>query len=150
MRNYGQPTNNFKPRLRPATAKIILAALFGLSLVVYIYFKIENLALGPNISILAPANGSSFTEPLVELKGRARRIAVLFLNDGKIFTDENGYFKEKLLLAEGHNIIKLEAADKFGRRDQTVLSLVYKKSDLNDDEETQGGAAERPEAGGNN
>jgi hypothetical protein len=128
--------------------KIIAPLIFGLSILVYTYFKTENLLLGPTISLTAPADGASVTEPLVELRGRARRIASLFLNGDKIFTDENGYFKEKLLLAEGHNIIKLEAADKFGRQTEKFLSLVY--TPLNHAEENQRGTAEWPEAGGDN
>lgn len=124
MKNILLPRPSFN-RLLPFSVKIGALVLFFSLIAIYAYAKTQNLLRGPRIIIYEPANGSAFTGPLVEITGQAQRIANLFLNDGRIFTDEAGQFREKLLLAPGHNIIEVEASDKFGRTTRQILSLAY-------------------------
>ena len=48
------------------------------------------------------------------------------MNDRKIFIDQQGNFKEKILLSYGYNIITMKANDKFGRNTKKKLELIYK------------------------
>lgn len=95
--------------------------LFG-----YAGSKAKNLISGPTINISSPASGSVVEQPLVEIEGTAKNISFLTLNDGKIFTDESGIFKEKLLLSYGYNVITVAAKDRFGRINTKTIQLVYK------------------------
>jgi len=99
----------------------IVVLLFG----AYLYRQTKNLLLGPNIKVTSPLSGTTVDENLITLTGRVKRIDHLFLNDGKIFTDESGRFDEKLLLSAGYNLIQIEAKDRFGRETQEVIELVY-------------------------
>jgi len=49
------------------------------------------------------------------------------LNGRRILANDKGEFKERLLLAEGYNIIDLRTEDKFKRTAEKQLQLVYKK-----------------------
>lgn len=89
-------------------------------------FRAKNFAEGPRISILSPETGTSVGDSLVEIKGTAKNISFLTLNDAKIFTDESGMFDEKILLSYGYNIMTLKARDRFGREDVKTLELIYK------------------------
>lgn len=112
-------------KLRPSSPRHLAALAFFLLLGAYGLYQTRNLILGPKITIAAPLNGAAIALNPVEIEGQAERIAFLSLNGGRIFTDENGNFKQKLLLARGYNIIRLEAQDKFGRTVKKVLQLVY-------------------------
>ena len=81
---------------------------------------------GPIITIHTPENGSTLTESLVTIKGVAENISHISLNDRSIFIDEEGRFQEKLLLSYGYNIMTIKAEDKFGRKTEEILELVYK------------------------
>lgn len=100
--------------------------IFLLSASWYIYFQAEDLIRGPILTVTVPENGTSVNNSLVEVEGRARNISRISMNDRQIFIDEEGVFKEKLLLSYGYNIITVSAEDKFGREIERKLHLIYK------------------------
>ena len=93
----------------------------------YSIFQAWKLISGPIIDIYTPQNGATYSQTLIEIEGRARNISYLNLNDRPIFTDKNGYFKEKLLLSPGYNIIKLDAKDKFKNYTEKRLEVILKE-----------------------
>lgn len=107
--------------------KFIVLSLFGLIIVGYTLFQAQKIIVGPTIEVYTPQNGATYNQTLIEIEGRARNIAYLNLNDRPIFTDKNGYFKEKLLLSPGYNIIKLDAKDKFKKYTEKRLELILKE-----------------------
>jgi len=107
--------------------KIFLYVLFGLIIASYSLFQAWKLISGPIIEIYSPQNGATYTQTLIEISGRARNISYLNLNDRPIYTDKDGYFKEKLLLLPGYNIIKLDARDKFKTYTEKKLELILKE-----------------------
>lgn len=109
--------------LRLITGIVAFAAIGG-----YALYQARNLITGPVISITEPYNGGAQKDSLVEIKGQARNISAISLNDRPIYIDESGYFVEKLLLEEGYNIMKLKAQDKFGRSTEKTLELVLEPS----------------------
>jgi len=99
--------------------------LLLLSFGVYGFFKARIFMAGPQITIISPANGQSVSEPLTSIAGKAVNVASLYLNGRKIFTDKDGNFAESLLLANGYNTIEVSGADKFNRKINKILELVY-------------------------
>lgn len=91
----------------------------------YISYQSRALAAGPNISFTSPENGATVHDSLALIKGSAERIAFIELNGKRIYIDEFGEFSEKLPLLEGHNIIELQAKDRFGRTTTKNLYLLY-------------------------
>lgn len=100
---------------------VIAAGLVG-----YAAFQAEALFLGPRLIVDSPISGMSTSTSLVTIEGRASNISYLTLNGNKIFTDEQGKFKERILLSYGYNIITVSAIDRFERSVTKSLQLIYK------------------------
>lgn len=106
--------------------KIFLITLFAITLTGYVLFQTRNLIIGPVITIDSPKSGASITDPLIEVVGTARNIAHISFNDRVIFVDEEGHFFERLLLSYGYNIITIAGQDKFGRKTEETIEIVYR------------------------
>lgn len=106
---------------------IIIGGLVAVIIFGYGLYEAWDYFSGPAIAISSPKNGTTLTEPLVEIQGVAINSAEVFLNGQRILTNDKGEFKERLLLAEGYNIIGLKVEDKFKRTAEQRLELVYKK-----------------------
>lgn len=102
---------------------VIIAVI--LLVVGYSALKLKNLAIGPEITLTSPIDGSSAKTDLVTIKGKAERISQIFINGRKIFTDEAGNFNEPYLLASGYNLLEIMAQDKFGRKVEKKVQLVF-------------------------
>lgn len=96
---------------------------------IYLFHQGQNLIEGPVLSVRSPIDGATFTLPLVEVSGTSKNISSIRLNDRPIFIDEEGFFREKLLLSPGYNIIKFTASDRFGRVKETFLELILRDHD---------------------
>jgi hypothetical protein len=112
-----------KSIIKISSTIVIVVAIAGYGL-----YQARNLIRGPQISLSAPYNGQSFTDPLITIAGTAANISYISLNDRQIFIDQTGHFYDKLLLPEGYTIMKLAARDKFGRTVTKLLELTYATS----------------------
>ncbi len=115
--------------MRSAT-KILRISLISLLVIIiggYSLFQAKKLISGPIIEVYSPKNGETLTQALIEVEGRARNAAYLNLDDRPIFTDKTGYFKEKLILSPGLNIIRLDAQDKFKKYTEKRLEVILKE-----------------------
>lgn len=106
--------------------KFTIIGIFAIAILGYAFFQARNIILGPVIKIQNPENGMSLDYSLIEIKGIAKNISLISMNDRQIFTDEQGEFSEKLLLSYGYNIITIKAEDRFGRKTKETLELIYK------------------------
>jgi hypothetical protein len=107
--------------------KFVIIALIAVGIIGYALFQARNLINGPKVTISWPHNGATLNHDAVEVKGVAKNIAYITLNDRQIFVDNEGNFNEELLLAPGYNIWKVEAKDKFGRTVSKKIELVLNK-----------------------
>ena len=114
---------------RHATRKflgIIIISLVVLILLSYTAYEIQRVVFGPRLSISFPVNGASASSSLMEVSGVAKNINNISIDDRKIFVDEQGNFKEDILLSYGYNAITIKANDKFGRNTEKVVEVIYK------------------------
>jgi len=105
-----------------------IIAFFLLSIGGYSLFQARKIIEGPKISILSPTNGTIVRDSLVYIVGVAHNIKEISIDDRSIYVDEQGNFKEKLLLYPGYNIIKLKAKDKFGKEVEKYIQNVYQNN----------------------
>lgn len=90
----------------------------------YSIFQSNKIVSGPKITIQTPSTTDA-NSSAVDVAGLVKNVSVVTLNDRLIPIDEEGQFKEKVLLYPGYNIIKLEAKDKFGASVTKELQVVY-------------------------
>lgn len=108
-----------KSYIKTVSIIVLSAVVIGYSL-----FSARHLIEGPDIEIYSPTNGTSTPTALVEIVGNASNISYITMNDRPIFINEDGAFKERLLLSPGLNIIEMYARDKFTRETTEYLELV--------------------------
>jgi hypothetical protein len=110
---------NLKRTLKIWSLVIALLVVGGYSL-----YEFHNVIIGPVINIYEPSDGATIENPIVEVKGQAKNVSEISLNDRQITVDEAGNFADKVVLSPGFNVIKLSVSDKFGRRTEKQLELV--------------------------
>ena len=109
--------------------KIIVISIVLICLLGYTAYEIQKIISGPRITVLSPKNGVVISDPLVEISGVAENIKDISLNDRKIFIDEQGNFKEKLLLYPGYNIMSIKAEDRYKRKVEKKLEIILLEQD---------------------
>ena len=97
--------------------------LFFLILAGYSLFQARFLIFGPKIEIVAPRDGETSLNELVVMNGYAKNAAWITLNGKQIFTDEKGFWSEKLLINKGLSIMTIQARDRFGRETEKQVRI---------------------------
>lgn len=110
---------------RYTSPSFLITIIIVLVIGAYVYFQSYNLIEGPVVQTITPKNGELVDKSLIEIEGVATNISFITLNDRQIFTNEEGFFKEKLLLSYGYNLITIKAKDRFGRNTKEVLEIIY-------------------------
>ncbi len=108
--------------------RLFVIILSVLLLVSYGIFNARNLIMGPTIEIFSPAKDMETEENVLTLKGKARNITFISVNEKSIFVDMEGLFEEKLLLSPGSNIIEIKARDRFKKETRKTIKIYYKQS----------------------
>lgn len=106
--------------------KYTIISFVSILILGYGYYQTKNLMNGPILIVNYPISGMTLNESLVEIRGLAKNASFITLNDRKIFVDEEGKFKESLLLSYGYNVVEVEVTDKFERTKTEKLELIYK------------------------
>ncbi len=106
--------------------KVIIIVLFLICLFGYGAFEIWDYVTGPKIIIFSPTDGVAVSESLLTISGQGKNTKEITLNDRPIVVNETGHFSEKILLSYGYNMLKLEAWDRFGKKTEQELQIVYK------------------------
>ncbi len=112
--------------LKNVLSFILIAGFIG-GIFYYAYFQSRGIISGPQISVISPENGKTYTDPLLSVYGTTKRAKEITLDGREIFIDLEGNFGEKLLLAPGYNIIELAARDADGHSTKETLEVIYKE-----------------------
>ena len=107
------------------SSKLTIILILVLIFTLYGLYNAQTFLIGPQIVVNYPKDGQNVENSYIEISGKAKNISNLYLNGHQIFTNEDGVFKEKLLLAKGYNIIQLEVSDKFNRDTKKIIRIVY-------------------------
>jgi hypothetical protein len=108
--------------------KVTLSIVFLIVVIGYGVFQSNRIMTGPKIDITNVENGIATTSPLFTIDGNAQNTSILEINGRQVFTDEKGYFAEKILLYPGYNVISLQAKDKFGAVVTKTVDVVYENT----------------------
>lgn len=89
-------------------------------------FQFRHIIDGPSISI-NNQKGSLVHSAVFPLEGEVRNVKEMQIDGRHAFTDESGKFYDIILLSEGYNVITLIGKDKFNRKVEQRVEIVYKK-----------------------
>lgn len=113
--------SNFK-RIIHISSLFIIACV----IITYSFYQSRFLLEGPQVAVWDPQNGSTVFQSVLDIQGEVKNISKLSLDGRQIFVNEQGVFKERILLSVGLNSITIEAQDKFGREIQKTVELFFK------------------------
>ncbi len=112
---------------RTTTIRIIKGVAFAVVILVVAGYAIARsltYARGPHILIDEPADGTYISTSTVTIIGTVQRARDLSLNGHPVAVDEQGHFKETIIIFPGINYITLTAQDQFGRATEIRETLV--------------------------
>lgn len=91
-------------------------------LVLYVSFQARFIVAGPTLEVYT--DNQIVSGRTVAIEGVAQNIVSISLNGRTIYTDENGYFKETVVLEDGYTLTTLRARDRYGREVTASRSFV--------------------------
>ncbi len=103
--------------------KRVLVAIGILVVVGYSYFELQGYVRGPQIEITSMRSGFSTTTEFVIVAGRITNARILALNGATTSLDIAGNFSDRLLLADGYNIINVKVVDRYGRTEEKNIEV---------------------------
>ena len=101
-----------------------IVALIVLFIIGYAASRSITFLRGPSLAITNPEDYAVTNEPLVTVRGTAQHVAKIRLNGREIFTNEQGIFEDRLLVAPGYSIITITAEDSFHRSITKTIHIV--------------------------
>jgi formylmethanofuran dehydrogenase subunit C len=119
------------------TVQIAFAGIIITLLVGYGLFQARDLLAGPQITVNSPTDGALLRSPLVQVTGNAENITSIELNDRNITVNQKGRFKEPVVLAQGYNVVTIEATDRFGRTVNKKMEFIHRPLSSNNTELSQ-------------
>lgn len=107
------PLNISSFTLTPRMVIIAVAALAVFGGFFYLYKEVGSFASKPRLVILSPQANSTVSENKVLLEGVTDRDVKLSINNQPVLVNDEGRFRENLVLQKGENIINVKAVNKF-------------------------------------
>lgn len=104
--------------------KLILVCTALILIVVYAYFQAHDILFGIKIKNLNLVDGARMDNNVIEIMGNAKNAVKLTLNGREISINDQGDFKETIVLLSGYNVIGIKAKDKFGYEDEKNFRLI--------------------------
>ncbi len=115
-------TSDLKRYITYTLLALILTIIGG-----YTLFQFRYLVEGPSIRFLSQNIGSLVHNPIFPVEGVVHNVKGIQINGSNAFIDEAGNFNNTILLSEGYNVITVSGEDKFNRRTERKIELIYKK-----------------------
>lgn len=113
----------------PRILKIVAIAVICIALVYYVLFQARFLIGGPQVA-LTDTPETVQTERQIVITGTASNITAIYLNGRPIVTNEQGFFSEKVVLENGYSIVRIDAADRYGRTTSIEKPFIYQENNL--------------------
>ncbi len=104
--------------------KTTAIAVVAIIIITYAIARSLTYARGPKIDLNEPADGAVVSSPTVDLAGMIERAHDLTINGSAVSIDEQGNFKQTIVVFPGINKITLRATDQFDRNTETDIVIV--------------------------
>jgi transcriptional regulator with XRE-family HTH domain len=112
------------------TPKIVTVflSIFVLSIIGYYFWhQLSSFNSEPYLFVSSPFTDEITNDPEIIVSGETEIGITLKINGEEIFVDENGYFKENIMLQSGKNVIIVEAINRFDKAAEETRNIIYEK-----------------------
>jgi cytoskeletal protein RodZ len=125
IKNEVRPANVnlFRISINPKWISIIFISLFFLGLLFYLYRNLNNFVSNPSLVVLNPETNTTINDSSVMVEGKTDIGNNLFINNQAVLVDDNGVFKEKVVLREGINVITVKSVNQFDKEITESVSV---------------------------
>ncbi len=93
--------------------RISLLSLLFIFIIMYAHSRTAFLSQGVSLSVENLENGQTIRTRTFTIQGTAKRAVLLTINNRELVIDEEGTFKDIVLLHPGLNVFTIEAYDRF-------------------------------------
>jgi transcriptional regulator with XRE-family HTH domain len=121
------------PRLRasrfiitPRTFSFLFLALIFLLIAGYLFYQLYFLISPPSLVIFEPAGDLVIQNTAITIKGKTEPGARLTINGQQIYINKDGNFEQAIDLNQGLNLVKIEAANRFGKSTAQIRQILVK------------------------
>lgn len=109
--------------INPKIISLVLIILLFAGMSFYLYKKLDNFVSTPELIILNPDANATVYDSQVVVNGRTDEGNEVFINNHQVLVDENGTFKENLILRSGINMITVRSINRFNKEAIRELSV---------------------------
>lgn len=125
------------------TPKIIVGTSISILILIgfiYLYLEIGSFASVPRLVVLNPEQNAVIQGGSVSVEGITDRDAKLSVNGQPVLIDDEGHFRENLILQPGSNVINIKAVNRFKKETEelvTVQAIFQENLPTGENENTQ-------------
>lgn len=109
--------------INPKIISVVLISMFFIGMSFYLYKKLDSFVSTPELIILNPEEDAVVYDSQVVVNGRTDEGNEVFINSQPVLVDENGTFKESIILRNGINMITVRSINRFDKEAVRELSV---------------------------
>jgi len=110
----------------PRTFSLFFLCLILLLVAGYLFYQLYFLISPPKLIIFEPVGDLVTQNTAVTIKGKTEPGAKLTINGQETYIDKDGTFEQIINLNQGLNLIKIEAANRFGKSSSAMRQIMVK------------------------
>jgi len=129
---FVDPVNISSFVFTPKKLAIAILVLVVFSAIAYLYREVGSFSNDPRLIIFSPSNNSEISGNSVVVDGVTDKDSKLFINGQPILVDDDGRFREELMLQSGVNTISVHSENKFGKEKTETISVQGRREELSD------------------
>lgn len=108
----------------PMGIRIFIVLLFFFLVLGYLVYQLNFIIRSPELIILDPREAiSSIQAESVTIYGKTRGGARLTMNGRDVYVDDEGNFRETILLHEGINTFTFEVSTRFSKKNEKIMTI---------------------------
>lgn len=96
----------------------------------YVVFQVFAINKTPSLTIAEPKNDAVITGTTVNVSGQTEPGMVVAINGQNVFVNPNGNFQTTIGVAPGQKELRIEAVNKFGKKNEQLLALRVEESNV--------------------
>jgi len=111
----------------PKIVTIFLSLLILSVVGYYFWHQLSSFNSEPYLFVSSPLVDEITNDSEIIISGETEIGIILKINGEDVFVDENGYFKENIMLQPGKNVIIIEAVNRFDKTVRETRNIIYEK-----------------------